>query len=175
MTPSELFVPAPGGSIRECLTYDASTGIFLWTADRRGKTRSGDIAGCLNGSGYRVISFKDVTYRAHRLAWWFVYGVMPVGLIDHINGIRTDNRIANLRVASPRANAQNVSRAKSNSATGLLGVISPSDRPVFLSSIRDQQGKRIHLGTFAAAEDAHDAYMTAKRQMHDAPACITTK
>jgi hypothetical protein len=169
MATTKSMLNAPSALLRDELSYEADTGVFRWKTDRIGKTKGGDVAGCINDGGYRILRFGNVIYRAHRLAWWFVHGEMPSGVIDHINGVTTDNRIANLRVASFRTNAQNVHKAKAGSRTGLLGVCAPSDRKCFTASIRDNQGRKLHLGTFVTPEDAHAAYMAAKRRMHDAP------
>jgi hypothetical protein len=86
--------------IKSKLHYNAETGIFTWL-------KNGKIAGTKNGSGYIIISLNNIRYQIHRLAWLYVYGVNPINYIDHINGIRNDNRICNLRNATPSQNLQN--------------------------------------------------------------------
>ena len=96
--------------LRAELNYDPETGIFTWKSGRgRGGTwTAGGIAGGPDGHGYWRISVKRVRRLAHRLAWLYAFGVWPNKQVDHINGDRTDNRIANLRLAS---NAEKIREA----------------------------------------------------------------
>lgn len=93
--------------IQENLSYDPSTGIFLWNQNNGGRRKS-KVAGCVNPHGYIVIGMDGVIQTAHRLAWIYVYGSIPRDkFIDHINRDRSDNRIENLRLVSPRENNSN--------------------------------------------------------------------
>lgn len=144
------------------VSYDASTGLFF-----RLKRRSDNAAaGGINGVGYRVISIRNNPYLAHRLAWLYVHGEWPT-TIDHINGIRDDNRIENLRSVTNQVNQQNLKRAQKNSSTGFLGVISHRNRRGKKFSARIHcNGKFTHLGYFSTPEEAHLAYASAKRVIH---------
>jgi len=99
------------GYIRSHFTYDAETGAFC----RRGKA-----VGCLR-NGYVSIAVKSRGLMAHRLAWLMHYGEEPPAVIDHIDGDPANNRISNLRAATPAQNAFNKRRA-SNNSTGVKGV-----------------------------------------------------
>src|SRR3954470_6742060 len=94
--------------LRELLRYDPDTGDFIWTAKSSAKARNvlGDRAGHIDSQGYRLIYIDGKRYRAHWLAWMYVHGYLPK-LVDHKNGHRSDNRIANLREATVSLNAQN--------------------------------------------------------------------
>lgn len=81
--------------LRELLDYDPETGVFRWKEPRR-KCRVGEVAGSLRKDGYVKIQVDGRFYQAHRLAWLCVYGVWP-SAIDHIDGNRANNAIANLR------------------------------------------------------------------------------
>lgn len=151
--------------VKELLDYDRSTGIFRWKLKSARNVRVGDIAGCDNGQGYLGIRIEGVQYRAHRLAWFYVYGEWPKGGIDHINGQRADNRIGNLRQATPAQNKQNSRRPMSNNTSGLLGVCKDRNRPGWKAQIK-LHGKSYYLGAYATAEDAHAAYLKAKREIH---------
>ena len=106
--------------VRRELNYDPETGEFTRKTSFF-KTRIGERAGSISKStGYVVIAVCGAQYLAHRLAWLYVYGCWPSLHIDHINGEKTDNRIANLREATNGENMQNQRRARSNSKTGLL-------------------------------------------------------
>lgn len=105
-------------------------------------------------------------YFAHRLAWLIYYGTWPKDQIDHIDGDRSNNRIANLREATHDENCENQHRAQSdNYTTGLLGASFDKRKRVFRASI---MVKKVvyRLGTFKTAEEAHQAYLAAKRQLH---------
>jgi hypothetical protein len=104
-------------------------------------------------------------YLGHRLAWFYVNGVWPVGDIDHINGNRSDNRIANLRDVAVSINRQNLGRATSRSKTGRLGVFFNTHGLPFRAAIHIH-GRQIHLGNFATVEDASAAYVEAKTLLH---------
>ncbi|WP_186119945.1 HNH endonuclease [Burkholderia gladioli] len=154
----------------ECLVehihYDAETGVFTRLKSKRGSVVLGKVKGNPMGAGYLGLSIGGRQYYMHRLAWFYVRGEWPARAIDHINGDRTDNRLANLRDVSQAENMQNMRRPKAYSSTGLLGVGRCRDK--FRAEIR-VDGRKKHLGTFDTAEAAHRAYMDAKRIFH--PAC----
>lgn len=92
--------------LKEYLHYDPLTGDFNWTIGKRG-LKVNSKAGSMNDQGYVIIRINNIRYRAHRLAWLYVYGHFPINEIDHINGVRSDNRIENLRDAiAARKNAE---------------------------------------------------------------------
>lgn len=150
--------------LRELLSYNPDSGAFIWLVSCRG-TKAGDIAGTSGSEGRRHITIGYGRYKAHRLAWLYVYGAWPSKLIDHINGDPTDNRIANLREATVAENQGNQRLAHSNNSTGLLGAQKKHGRRDFRARIVIN-GKEIHLGHFASAELAHKAYLAAKAKYH---------
>lgn len=154
--------------LRELLSYDAKTGVFAW---RRGGVNSvsiGRAAGTLNGKGYLIVRIDRRSYRAHRLAYFYAFGRWPLGEIDHINGDRTDNRLANLRDVTRIINRQNQRRATATNRTGYLGVLhsQKSKRNPFIARIA-HDGVQVHVGYFPTAEAAHKAYVLAKRRLHE--------
>ena len=150
--------------LRELLDYDAETGVFTWR-ESRGGSNTGQVAGCPHPKGYIRICIDGRRYAAHRLAWLYVVGALPSGEIDHINGERNDNRIANLRDVSTQINQQNQRRARTNNrSSGLLGVTRKRGR--WQAQI-ETNGKNVFLGCYSTKEDAHSAYLKAKRQRHD--------
>lgn len=80
----------------------------------------GSAAGVINAGGYRQVGVNRRIVYVHRLVWLWVYGELPVE-IDHINGDKSDNRIANLRAATGGQNKQNRGMLRSNTS-GLKGV-----------------------------------------------------
>jgi hypothetical protein len=147
--------------LRYWLHYDDQTGHFHWL--RLGRNHKiGVKAGTLRPDGYISIGVRKSHFLAHRLAWFYVHGVWPPELIDHVNGVRSDNRIANLRLADRRLNVENKRRESCNS-TGLLGV-KPNGNG--FSARIGSRGVEHHLGTFRTPEEAHAAYVEAKRRLH---------
>lgn len=150
--------------LKELLHYDPETGLFTHTKSR-GRKQAGGIAGTKSG-GYIQVGLDYAQYRAHRLAWLYMTGKFPEYDVDHINGKRDDNRWCNLREATRTENMQNLREATSASGSGLLGAFSGRNR--WRSQIR-VGGKQLNLGTFDTAEEAHAAYVEAKRIHH--PGC----
>ena len=150
--------------LRELLSYDAHSGVFVLLA-QRGPAKAGSVAGSFK-DGYKEVMLDGRSYLAHRLAWFYMTGTWPTGQIDHINGDRSDNRISNLRDASPSVNQQNRRAAQCNSRSGLLGVTHYKRDDKWMASIRVNR-KQHNLGLFATPELAHAAYIEAKRKMHD--------
>lgn len=152
--------------LRQLLSYDASTGIFTRRISQTNRVKVGDIAGSPNQKGYINIMVDGRLYPAHRLAWLYVHGEWPRAQIDHINGTKTDNRIANLREATNSQNMQNMRTARSDNTSGLLGVRwHKRDKRWHARIMVD--GKARHLGSFGSSDDAQAAYLAAKRQLHD--------
>jgi hypothetical protein len=152
--------------LKELLHYDPETGIFTWMVDRRGGAWAGDIAGRLTSRGYWEIRIDFKFCSAARIAWLYVHGELSESVeVDHINRVRHDNRISNLRLATLAQNKQNIS-PKRNSRSGLLCVCWNSSEKKWLARICIS-GKRKYLGLFETAEEAHEAYLKAKRELHE--------
>lgn len=124
----------------------------------------GDIVGRLNAYGYVHIKVDSKMYLAHQLAWLYSYGVWPTGPIDHINGVRNDNRLINLRECAASQNQQNIRKARSHNELGVLGVHQQYNR---FGAIITSEGKKYWLGTISTVELAHEAYLSAKRKLHE--------
>ncbi len=146
------------------IKYDPDTGDFTWVCPASRRVSAGQKAGWLNDSGYVLISLGGVKYRAHRLAWRIVYGYWPSDQLDHINGNRADNRIANLREATDAQNRQNTAKRIDNKS-GYVGVYYAPWANAWRAEIR-VAGVRRKLGYFSAPELAHAAYSKAKAELH---------
>lgn len=152
--------------LKSILNYDRETGIFTWKKRPAQQIHIGDIAGSKDNKGYIVIMVSRVKYKAHRLAWLYEYGTWPADDIDHKDTIKHHNWISNLREATKGENQQNQVKAKShNKSTGLLGAFYFKTQNSYYSKIK-VDGKQIFLGYFDTAQDAHTAYITAKRELH---------
>jgi hypothetical protein len=150
--------------LKEHLSYDAETGLFCRIKSYQNQ-RLGKVVGGLDADGYRTIGLQHKHWRAHRLAWLYVYGKFPDSELDHINGNRDDNRICNLREVSPAGNSQNQRKSHDDSTYGLLGVDYNKTKNRFRARIQIG-GVRITLGGFSNPQDAHEAYLKAKRDFH---------
>ena len=149
--------------LRELMHYDPATGIFTRLLKTRNSINVGGIVGSMNSSGYLLTSIDNERHRMHRLAWLYHYGEWPSGHVDHIDGIKTNNAIKNLRDVDPLTNVQNQRRARVNNKSGFLGVSSGGG--LYRASIT-KNGKQISLGMFGSPDLAHQAYLRAKREMH---------
>lgn len=147
--------------LKEVLSYNPDTGIFLWLIDRP-RASAGAEAGYITGNGYMRVQIARKSYALHRLVFLYTYGAMPSDEVDHINRNRQDNRLVNLRLVTKRQNLRNKS-AYRNSALGLVGVCQRGSR--FRAYI-NREGKRVNLGTFDTSEQASQAYFDAKRLLH---------
>lgn len=147
-------------------SYDPDTGLFtrIRAAGRHGCHKVGTVAGTSTSHGYVVIRIAGVLHGAHRLAWLYVHGEWPL-VIDHINGDRADNRLCNLRNVSQKENTQNLQRAPVTSKSGLLGAHRFGRQKRWSARIRID-GVSVRLGLFDTPEEAHAAYMEAKRRHH---------
>lgn len=151
--------------LRSLLHYEPDTGIFRWIASRGSRATIGAEVGSADSYGYKTVRLNKKSYKLHRLAWLYTYGCWPSGDLDHINGIRSDNRIENLRDVSRKVNLENQRTAKNNRSTGILGVYFDKRKNVFYSRI-SMHNKSIHLGSFLTPELAQAAYLEAKRRLH---------
>ena len=164
--------------VRELLDYDLDSGVFTWRTRDPSKPNSprttkswntryaGRVADSLRArDGYLQIGIAKKNYLSHRLAWLHFYGVWPDGNIDHINGIRTDNRIANLRDVPAFINNQNIRSARKDNKLGLLGVYFDKKVGKYRAQIRTNGTART-VGWFVCKNDAHQAYLIAKRDEH---------
>lgn len=148
--------------IKQRLSYDPNSGLFTHLLG----WRKGRVAGCLDNGYVKMSLYKNgicAQTHAHRLAWLFVYGTLPVNEIDHINGDRSDNRIKNLRDVTRQVNAQNLRKPIPGSRTGVLGVSMRRGRYTSSISIGDRV---IFLGDFETKDAAQAAYIEAKRRLH---------
>jgi hypothetical protein len=146
--------------VRTLLDYDPASGSLTWRA-------SGRVGGYSSGKRGRIqIEIDGLPRYAHRVAWLHVHGIWPTGQIDHINGDHRDNRLVNLReLPGTASNKQNQHRGYRNNTSGLLGVSHDHRSGNYRARIM-VAGKSRNLGTFATAEAASEAYLTAKRELH---------
>jgi len=142
---------------RERELFDYRDGKLYWKVSR-GRITAGQEAGSVGGHGYRQIGYDYKKRRTHRVIWAYHYGEIQKGFfIDHINRDPLDNRIENLRLCNKTQNAGN-SNLRVDNKLGVKGVDFKKGK--FRVQIR-KQGKKLHLGLFDTAEEAHAAYLKA--------------
>lgn len=147
-------------ALRDRLHYSPESGVFTWRRGAGARAKAGAVAGTRTEQGYIRIGIDGRYYRAHRLAWLYVHGSWPVEQIDHINGDRADNRIANLREVTAAGNRQNQGVARCDSETGLLGVTARDGK--YLARLR-VGGKELSGGRHLTADAAYEAALHLRR------------
>ena len=148
--------------LQELLHYDPETGIFT-NRTTRGRFRAGSTTGSLHPRGYLAIRIDRKSYLAHRLAWMYTTGEWPSADTDHINGVRTDNRLVNLRAVSRKQNSENRGK-NSNNTSGYKGVSWAKREKKWQANIKHYENC-FFLGYFDNIENAREAYLAANAQL----------
>lgn len=150
--------------LKELFSYDAETGVFRrLCAPGKRSDLSGEVAGSKYGQGYLHINVDGRKYKAHRLAWLYVYGLWPNGRLDHRNLQKDDNRIDNLREATCSQNEQN-KPLRSNNTSGITGVYWNKCAQKWQAYIKFS-GRVRYLGIFEALADAVTARRSAEKSL----------
>lgn len=164
-------------ALRQLLRYEPETGKLYWKerpvemlpSERAGKSWNTRFAGkeaftAIGNHRYRVgrVNYKELL--AHRVVWAIHYGEWPEDQIDHVDNDRLNNRIGNLREATSFENMRNRG-AQNNNSSGHKGVHWNSGAKAFCAQICFE-GRRVYLGLFSTAEDAHAAYCEAAKKYH---------
>lgn len=148
------------------LTYNAETGEIVWNC---GSKNAGRVAGSIAKDGYRHIGFTDGgkfrSVLAHRVAWMLHFREQPPEQIDHINRQRSDNRIANLRPATPAENARHRGPIRNAKYKGVAFDPSSRTKKPWRAYIHLRK-RRIYIGRYETAELALEAYKVAARKFH---------
>jgi hypothetical protein len=153
--------------VRALTNYNPETGEFTWAVSKGAAKAGRPVGGKHRAKGYGDVVIDGVRCAVHRLIWFRETGEWPRFEVDHINGVRDDNRWANLRDVPAGVNRQNQRWAHRRKRAGLLGAhLTKGGR--WQAAICHNY-KQIHLGFFDTAEDAHQAYLAKKRELH--PGC----
>lgn len=146
--------------LKALMHYDPETGKFTRAQTKR-RWKQGQVMGAV-ANGYINLNLDGRLYRAHRVAWVYMTGEDPEAGIDHVNGVGTDNRWANLRAADQSNNLCNRG-AQTNSATGVKGVYKTGGKYVARVHYRK---KRHYIGFYSTIEEAKAAYDAAAKVIH---------
>lgn len=148
--------------LKSILNYDEDTGNFIRLVKLSNNSKIGEIAGAIDEKGYRRIYILGKYIRGHKLAWFYNYGVWPKDQLDHINNVKDDNRLCNLRECSNRLNQFNT-KVRKNSKTGVKGVHPQGNG--FEADIKIN-GKTKYIGYFSNIADAKKARDKVAIEIH---------
>lgn len=141
--------------LKSILAYNPDTGEF---------TKNKKIAGYIDKqSGYVKVMIKQKNYFAHRLAFLYMTGSFPTKHVDHINKDKSNNSWKNLREVSQEVNNQHYIEPTKRNKLKVLGVRQRGNS--YTSSVSFNK-KQYHAGTYSTPEQAHEAYVNLKRQLH---------
>lgn len=146
--------------LRERVTYDELTGVVRWRIAIGHRTEVGAKVGWLNDQGYLKFKIGTAPYYLSRAIWAYVYGYWPTRLVDHKNGVRTDNRLINLRLATNKENMQN-GKVRRDGLKGATWSIAANAWAAQIGSTENGRKVNTHLGLFGTEEEAHLAYCKA--------------
>lgn len=148
------------------MSYDPGTGHFTYRYKTHGCVRLDRPAGSLHKTtGYRWLYVDSAQVMEHRAAFLYMTGAWPSGEVDHIDGNRSNNKWSNLRDVPKSVNLQNQRAARADNSLGFQGVWKNGNR--YASRIQLPAGKRMYLGSYGTPEEAHAAYIRAKRKFHE--------
>jgi len=150
--------------LKRILNYDPETGVFTWKQPSATWLKIGDVAGGVSTRGYIRIQLGGKKYRCHRLAFLYMTGSFPKGLVDHINRNTGDNRWCNLREVDSSQNQYNKSIQRNNTS-GTTGVSWHAVNKKWVAKIR-VENRTIYLGTFNTLKEAKDARNSAAKKYH---------
>lgn len=150
--------------LKELLHYDPETGVFTWRKKPSRRVHAGDVAGTINSCGYRNIRIKKKDYAASRLAWLYVTGEHPEGVITHLNLDRGDDTFSNLQCVSMSIALARVGERMCNSS-GLKGVSFDKRTGKWRADIR-AGGRLKSLGRYRTRQEAAEVYAEAADAVH---------
>lgn len=162
MTISTVQQAITQNELKKVLKYDLYNGMFTWKVRAAKNVFKGVEAGNIASNGYINIGINKSVYLAHRLVWLYMIGELPKSDIDHINGIKTDNRWCNLRLATRSQNQFN-RKVSINNKLGIKGVRKYKNS--FRASAR-YNGVKYELGSYSSELDANKAYQNFCKKHH---------
>jgi hypothetical protein len=141
--------------LQDLFDYNPVTGVLRWKVNRS-NVKAGTVVTCQDGKGYLLVTINKRMHKAHRVAWMLHHQscIPPNILIDHVNGVKDDNRAINLRLATKQQNSANLRGCnRSNKTSEIRGVCWYRNYNKWRSYVR-YNGKMITIGYFATKEEA---------------------
>jgi hypothetical protein len=163
-------IPLSQKEVRRIFDY-REDGELIWKVRNAHRVKVGDVAGHLNGMGYKVTSVEGKLYKSHRLIWLWHFGYFPEHGLDHIDRNPSNNRIENLREVSRVCNSRNCKVGKNNKS-GITGVCWYRETGKWLVQIKIPN-KNIYLGLYETKLEAAKARWDAEVK-YEFPNCNTT-
>jgi len=149
--------------LKSILNYNPETGMFTWKLRKAKRNHFGDEAGYLK-EGYRYVEINGKPFALHRLAFLYMNGEMPENLVDHINGVKNDNRWVNLRNATNQQNTINVKlNANNKSGVRCVSYFKPMKKWILRCTVNK---KRHFIGYFDDLDLARIAYEQFAKKHH---------
>ena len=164
-----MHTPITQQDIKRLFAY-RSDGVLVRRTTARFNAIAGSVAGCVNGQGYIQTQISRKNYQNHRLVWMYHYGYFPEGELDHINRVRTDNRIENLREVSRSCNMRN--RTQQRSSSGIKGITWDTAKKLWVVQIQVANINR-YLGAYVDIVEA-TCHRLAAEQCLDWVGCEIT-
>jgi len=151
--------------LKELVNYDENTGIFIWKAKAANRVKIGSVIGSKHHTGYLTVFLDRKSYKLHKLALLYTDGVYPNEIVDHVNGIRDDNRRVNLRLATHSENTRN-SKIRSDNRSGIKGVnYRNKSGGQWVCRIHTNEGRK-YLGCYKTQEEAEKVMKEARIKYH---------
>lgn len=148
--------------LKEVLEYHPKSGIFIWLKQVSNVTKVGHEAGSkCSSTGYIRIQIDGKRYQAHRLAWFYMFEEFPDSILDHIDNIKTNNKIENLRLTTETDNQHNKPSYKNTS--GFKGISCRKDGK-FIASF-SHKNKKYYVGIYNSVEEAKPYYISKAKQV----------
>lgn len=151
-------------ALKELMDYSPETGEFTWKVQRSGTVGKGTQAGSIKDTGYRVVSVLGHKVLEHRLAYLWMTGALPTIDVDHIDGCRSNNAWANLRLLTHAQNCSHRQQLNKNSSSGFPGASFYPRSGKWRSQLM-VAGKQHWLGHFDTPELANAAYLSAQQTL----------